>query len=60
MTATLSDAETITVVVPETVAPETGEVIEIVGGVVSAPVAVVNVKSPLAERRPAEFFDLTR
>jgi hypothetical protein len=34
-TATLSDAVAESVIVPETVAPETGEVIETVGGVVS-------------------------
>jgi hypothetical protein len=56
----LSEAEAAKVTVPEIVAPETGEVIETVGGVASEPVAVVNVKSPLVERRPAEFFDLTR
>jgi hypothetical protein len=34
-TPTLSDAEAVTVTVPETVAPEAGELIEVVGGVVS-------------------------
>jgi hypothetical protein len=56
----LSEAAEANVIVPETAAPETGEVIETVGGVVSEPVAVVNVKSPLVESRPAAFFDLTR
>jgi len=56
----LSDAAAAMLIVPETVAPETGEVIETVGGVVSGALAVVKVKSLLVERRPAEFFDLTR
>jgi hypothetical protein len=56
----LSEAVAATGIVPETVAPETGEVTETVGGVVSEPLAVVKVKSPLVARFPEAFLDFTR
>jgi hypothetical protein len=56
----LSEAVAEIEMVPDTVEPEAGEEIETVGGVVSVPAAVVNVKSPLVERRPEESWDLTR
>jgi hypothetical protein len=42
-TPTLSAAVAVTVVVPEMVAPEAGEVTDTVGGMVSEPLAVVKV-----------------
>jgi hypothetical protein len=57
-TATSSVAVAVTFVVPEIVAPETGEVIETVGAVVSA--AVVNVRSPLTTVLFAASVECTR
>ena len=55
-TATLSDAEAVTVTVPETVEPAVGDVIETVGGVVSA----VTVKvALLLVALPAELLTTT-
>ena len=56
----LSDAEAEIVTVPDTVAPDAGEVIVTVGGVVSGGLAVVKVKSPETARFPAESLDFTR
>ena len=56
-TATLSEAIAATVIVPETVAPEAGEVIETVGGVVSD--STVRV-AELLVAFPAELLTTTR
>jgi hypothetical protein len=58
-TPTLSVAFADTVIVPETVAPFTGAVTEIVGGVIST-VNVVTVKSPDIARFPDPSRDRTR
>jgi len=57
-TATLSLAVAIKFAVPESVAPATGEVIEMVGAVVSA--AVVNVRSLLTAALLAASVEWTR
>src|SRR5205809_2699086 len=59
-TPTLSVALAETVIVPETVAPAAGAVIETVGGVVSGGAAVVNVTSTDVARFPAASRDFTR
>jgi hypothetical protein len=57
-TPTSSVAVAVKFVVPEIVAPETGEVTETIGAVVSA--AVVNVRSPLATVLFAASVECTR
>jgi hypothetical protein len=56
----LSVAFAETVTVPLTVAPLAGAVSEIVGGVVSTAPEVTNVKSPLMDSTPLEFFECKR
>ena len=61
-TPTLSVALAETMIVPDTVAPEAGAVMETTGGVRSAtdPTSVVKVKSADVARLPAASRDFTR
>ena len=60
VTPRLSAAFAETVIVPDTVALRTGEVMDTVGGVVSVVLFVAKTKSPLIDSTPPEFFECTR
>jgi hypothetical protein len=55
----LDEAEAVTVMVPETVDPSDGELIETVGGVVGSPSLVAKLKSPLVTIAPDASRDFT-